>query len=178
MARQQPPFGRGVVSWTNVWRRACRDDEEKLRDRYPEHDDYSATNMHSLRGLALGQAAELESALGEIIRTLDPSAKLDKQTAGQRLRWVEKLVDIDDWAWELEAIEKAVKTRNRLAHNEIQIGSVWRDYATGDGGEFVPVISLLGQVDYDESDLLSDLSLMQHATLMAIEILRSQLGGT
>jgi len=154
----------------NIWRDMYWDDE--LNDLYGPHDDEAATRMHRLRGLVLGQAGELESILGEILVTIDPQANIGGRTAGQLLSEVKKHLG-DEWTRELELLRDAIKVRNYITHNRIEIGSVWRDYATGDGGEWVPVVSTVGGDLYDESNLKRDLEIMQVATWEAVAILHA-----
>jgi hypothetical protein len=55
-----------VVSWYTVW--------ESL---YPNlegfHNDHDAKKMHRLRGLIISRATEVESALKELVRHLEPN---------------------------------------------------------------------------------------------------------
>lgn len=59
---------------------------------------------------------------------------------------------------------EAIERRNRLVHSTVEIGEVWREYADGSGGEWVHVITAMGEDDCDEHDLRSDLALQQQAT--------------
>ncbi|TKK90423.1 hypothetical protein FDA94_05320 [Herbidospora galbida] len=167
MAYSEPFFGDRVVSWTNIW-----------TDLYPEdpynpHDDHAAFTMQRLRGTVLAQAAELEDVMSAIIEHLDPQARSKRRTAGQALHAINSALtpaDKDFWIYELEVIDRAIKSRNRIAHNRITIGSAWTDYATG-GGEWTPVVSMIGNDLYDEGDLLVDLNLQQLATRDAVRLL-------
>jgi len=153
-----------------------------VRDElYPEpdspdgpHDDAQAAEMHRLRGLVMAQASETEEVLGLILRHLDPAAKITRP-AGTLLRDVRSHLSShseENWADTLDLLDQAIKQRNHAAHNTVTIGSVWRDYATG-GGEYVPVISLLGTEEYSETDLIDDLALQQQATAAAVRLLHS-----
>jgi len=136
--------------------------------------DYYKAEMNRLRGNAIVQAAETEAVLAEILRILDPSATNRTRTAGQLIAEIKKRLDahtLGRWSWALCAITEAIERRNRIVHDTVQIGYSWRDYATGDGGEHVPVISLLGTKDMDEVDLRNDLERQQEATESAIKIL-------
>ena len=77
---------------------------------------------------------------------------------------------LDRWSQALGVIEEAIKRRNRIVHDTVQVGYSWREYATG-GGTHVAVISLLGNEDRDEVDLQNDLNLQRRATRDAIEVL-------
>jgi hypothetical protein len=124
-------------------------------------------------GVAIVQAAETEAVLAEILCILDPSADRARPS-GRLLTAVEKKLDtqtLDRWSWELDVIDAAIKRRNRIVHDTVQIGYTWRDFATGDGGHYVQVISLLGAEDRDEADLRNDLDLQRRATQYAIEVL-------
>jgi hypothetical protein len=132
-----------------------------------------AVEINRLRGVAIVQAAETEAVLGEILSTLDASANLARP-AGPLLDAVRKQLDVqtlDRWSRQFEVIDAAIKRRNRIVHDTVRIGYSWCEYATGDGGEHVPVISLLGAEDTDECDLRNDLHLQQRATRSAIEVL-------
>ena len=96
--------------------------------------------MNRLRGVAIVQAAETEAVLGEILRVLDPSAGRTL-TAGSLLAAVGKQLEAqapDRWSQALGVIDAAIKRRNRIVHNTVQVGYSWREYATG-GGTHVPV---------------------------------------
>jgi hypothetical protein len=168
MAQTEPRFGEQVMSWPNVW-----------SDLYPDlafdpHDDAIAISMHRLRGLVIAQATEVEDVLGAILDHLDPSDAGRRRTAGNRLWEIKARLnarDRDGWADTLDLLDHAVKSRNHASHNTVKIGSSWRDYATGDGGEWVPVVSTMGGELYDEQDLQRDLALQQEATVEAVRLL-------
>jgi hypothetical protein len=115
----------------------------------PEEDEpsghWDAVEMNRLRGVAVVQAAETEAVLAEILRILDPSPRRTL-TARHLLDAVRKQLDaqtLDRWSQALGVIEAAIKRRNRIVHDTVQVGYSWREYATG-GGTHVAVISLLG----------------------------------
>lgn len=162
-------FGDRVVSWQTVWGHL-----------YPEydadpHDDAAATEMHRLRGLVMAQCAETEAVLGLIVKRLDPSADIERRMAGQLLKDVRRLLLAHyDASWEehLLVVDRAIKRRNHAVHSSVTIGSSWAPYVTG-GGEWVPVISLMGGREYDEMDLRRDLALQQEATITAVRLFHS-----
>lgn len=162
------PFGERVVSWKTVWQRLYPSDEGE------SHDDEAASEMHRLRGLVIGQAAETEFVLGQILCLLDPAAKIDRPS-GSLLYDIRAKLDPDDATrcdGDLQTVDDAIKRRNRVVHSVAAIGSVWVSYARGWGGEWVPVISILGYDEYNESDLMSDLVSQQQATVAAIQVWR------
>jgi hypothetical protein len=138
--------------------------------------DYDAAEMNRLRGVAIVQAAETEAVLAEILRLLDSSASR-KGPAGNLMKAVRKRLDahtLGRWSWALDTIDEAIKRRNKIVHYTVQIGYSWREYATGGGGEHVPVISYLSNEDRDECDereLEGVLELQRRATESAIEVL-------
>jgi len=163
--------GEEFLSWREMWKRMY-----PMYCVSPEEDEPSgnkdAAEMNRLRGVAIVQAAETEAVLAEILRFLGASP--DRLTAGQLLGAIEERLDshtLGDWSWELDIIGQATERRNRLVHDTVAIGYSWREYATGDGGEHVPVISLLGTEDVDEVDLQKCLALQRRSTHYAIEIL-------
>lgn len=166
MTLPEPQFGERMIAWPNIW-----------SGLYPEdpcdpHDDHGAFTMQRLRGLVLAQAAEVEDVLKAILSHLDQTSGRRRRTAGQILRSIEAGLDPDDrdfWIDELDLFDRAIKCRNHIAHNRVDIGSVWTDYATG-GGEWTPVVSTIGGELYDEVDLLRDLNLQQLATRDAVRL--------
>jgi hypothetical protein len=76
------------------------------------------------------------------------------------------------WTKELQVIDRAIKIRNHVTHSPVRIGSSWRDYSTA-GGEWVAVISTMGDKEYDEHDLRQDLALQQEAIEAAVRVLHS-----
>jgi hypothetical protein len=160
------------VTWREMWKRMY-----PVQGIMPEDDEPSghteAAEMNRLRGVAIVQAAEIEAVLAEILTYLDRSAQRARP-AGALLIAIKKLLDaqtLDFWLWAFEAIDEAIRLRNRIVHDTVQIGYSWREFATDDGGHHIPVISLLGDVDRDEQDLRTDLVLLQEATQSAIEVL-------
>lgn len=164
---RQPKFGEAVVSWVTVW------NELYPEESYDPHDDQHAFDIHRLRGLVMAQAAETEAVLGMILLALDPNQRIDRP-GGHLLRSVRQRLSAQAksaWPHSLDLIDKAIKRRNRVVHDSVQIGSTWLPYRTGDGGEWVPVISLMGGNECDENDLREDLALQQQATCEAVRIL-------
>lgn len=164
-----PTFGETTVSWQTVWNYMFPG------QGYDLHDDAEAAGMHRLRGLVMAQGAETETVLGKIVARLDPSTEVERRTAGQLLTDVRRLLAVPvatQWADALRLIEQAIRRRNHAVHSPVTIGRTWRPYATG-GGEPVPMISLMNDGEYDESDLLRDLALQQDATVAAVRLLHS-----
>lgn len=165
--RVDPPYGERVVSWRTVLQEL-----EKDFGGEPEF-EHIAGELYRLRGLVMAQCAETEAVLGQILGVLDPSAAPDTRTAGQLLSALEQRLPAglrSRWAPALVDIREAIRSRNRVVHADVTIGSSWVPYATG-GGEYVPVISMMGHDAYDQSDLLRDLVLQQKATVLAVRLL-------
>ena len=165
------------VSWREMWRQLYPTKDNRLwRSQEPPDGpagDGDSLDMNRLRGAAIVQAAETEAVLGELLNNLDPSARR-AQPAGVLLTAVRRRLDAqtsDHWAEGLDFIAMAIKRRNMLVHNTVTVGYVWREYGSGDGGEYVPVISQLGNEMYDEEDLRKDIELQRNATLRAVELL-------
>ncbi|MGH3887988.1 MAG: hypothetical protein ACRDSZ_15755 [Pseudonocardiaceae bacterium] len=162
-------FGERVVSWQTVW------DHLYLEYDADPHDGAAAAEMHRLRGLVMAQCAETEAVLRLIGKRLDPPADMERRMAGQLLKDVRRLLSAhSDARWEeyLLAVDRAIKRRNHAVHSSVTIGSSWAPYVTG-GGEWVPVISLMGGGEYDEMDLRRDLALQQEATIAAVRLFYS-----
>lgn len=161
----KPRFGEAAVSWQTVW--------DCLYPDYTDapHDDAAASEMHRLRGLVMAQCAETETVLGKIATHLDGSLSVERRTAGQLLQIIRRLLGEagEEWTADLRLIDDAVKRRNHAVHSPVTIGSDWMPYATG-GGEWVPVISFMGEGCYDEADLRRDLALQHEATVAAVRI--------
>jgi hypothetical protein len=161
-------YGENVVSWQTVW-----------NDLFPQdppewHDDDAAAEMHRLRGLITAQAAETEDALGRILQSLETSANVER-SAGALLHDVRKSLRKrggSQYDQDLKIVDAAIEKRNRAVHQSVTIGSTSFDYATG-GGEFVPVISLMGGDEYGEVELREDLALQHQATAAAVTVLRA-----
>ncbi|WP_410648707.1 hypothetical protein [Amycolatopsis sp. cmx-4-54] len=181
--RPEPRFGVYSVSWSDAKNQMYPLPDEDGRG---QPDDSSADEMNRLRGLIMVQAAETEAVLGEVLLHLDPEAKPGKMMAGSLFNAVwDALLDSDRhyWEYELYWIRQAQKLRNRAVHHRPVVGFSWRDYSSGAGGEWVPVISFLGYEAkkpgeksaipkiYNEQDLLGDLAEQQTAMAFAIEIL-------
>ncbi|GGZ92427.1 hypothetical protein ACFOOM_23050 [Streptomyces echinoruber] len=167
MTTRSPHYGIRAVSWSAV-----------QADRYPHHPDIAywdgteAAELNRLRGLVVVQAAETEAVLGMILSRLDPAARID-QPAGRLLQNIRQKIDgfcDTEWPPALDLIEAAVKRRNRVVHDSPTIGRVWRGYATG-GGEWVHVLTTLGDDECDAGTLVGDLTLQQDATAAAVELL-------
>lgn len=142
---------------------------------YDPHDDEQAAEMQRIKGLVIAQAAEVEVALEQIAKRLEPTPAVGYRTMGRLAKDIRRLLDAESakiWSDQLHIIDQAVKNRNQVAHNPVRIGSSWRDYATG-GGEWVAVVSTIGSELYDEYDLRKDLVLQQDATEAAVRILHS-----
>lgn len=163
-----PRFEEAAVSWMTVWDRLFPE------DTFDPHDDAEASEMHRLRGLVMAQAAETERVLGMISKRLAPDKRVDVPS-GVLLKVIRGVLNdqqVNEWSSQLAMIEAAIKRRNRVVHDTIEVGSSWMPYATG-GGEWVPVITLLGDEMHDESDLRDDLANQQDATCEAVRILRA-----
>jgi hypothetical protein len=163
----EPPYGERVVSW-----RAVCDEFEPDLDSQPEFAELAA-GIYQLRGLVMAQGAETEAALGRVLSVLDPSTDGATRTAGQLLTVLRQRLPSDlrsQWDSALDTIGSAIKSRNRVVHADVSVGSSWAPYATG-GGEYVPVISLMGGEDYSEAELRRDLVLQQEATILAVRVL-------
>ena len=162
-------YGENVVSWLAVW--------DRFYPPYADapHDDSAAAGMQRFKGLVVAQAAEVEAALGELVARLEPQANAARRTAGNLAREARRLLSAagaNSWTNELNLIDRAVKSRNRVAHLPVRIGSSWFPYVGGGGG-WEPVISFLGEEMYDEMDLREDLMLQQAATEAVVHILHS-----
>ncbi|MCX4878109.1 MULTISPECIES: hypothetical protein [unclassified Streptomyces] len=168
MTTESPRYGVRAIAWSTI-----------QADQYSHHrpdtaywDGSEATELNRLRGLVVVQAAETEAVLGMILSRLDPAARID-----QPARWLvqnirQKIDGFCDTEWPpaLDLIEAATKRRNRVVHDSPTIGRVWREYATG-GGEWVHVVTMLGDDDCDSGTLVGDLALQQDATAAAVELL-------
>lgn len=166
-------FGEKAVTWGDVQGYLYRLPNE---NGYSLPGDDDAYMMNRLRGLVMVQAAETEGVLGQVLLELNPDANPSRLMAHKVLVEVWGHLSPSDrrrWSAHMTVIRRAQKKRNKVVHERVTIGSVWRDYATGDGGEWVPVISFLGDTDYAEHDLRRDLALQQAATVLALEILHS-----
>jgi len=168
MTTRSPRYGIRAISWSTI-----------QADRYPRHrpdtaywDGTEAAELNRLRGLVVVQAAETEAVLGRILSRLDPAARTD-QPAGRLVHNIRQKIDgfcDTEWPPALDLIDAAVKRRNRVVHDSPTIGRVWREYATG-GGEWVHVVTMLGDDACDTGILVGDLALQQDATAAAVELL-------
>ncbi|MEU1842413.1 hypothetical protein [Micromonospora sediminicola] len=153
--RRDLKFGEAAVSWQTVWSGLDPDPDRS----YPPHNDRLAAPMHRLRGLLMAQAAETEAVLGRIFEQLEPSQQVGRRTAGQLLRIIQQWHSRDllaGWSESLTDVDEAIQRRNRLVHSTVEVGEVWREYADGSGGEWIHVITKMGEDDRDEHDLLSE----------------------
>ncbi|MEU9521824.1 hypothetical protein [Streptomyces sp. NPDC048224] len=167
MTTESPRYGIRAISWSTV-----------QADQYPDHPDTAywdgteALELNRLRGMVVVQAAATEAVLGMILLRLDPIARTD-QPAGRLLQNIRQKIDCfcdTEWPPALDLIDAAVKRRNRVVHDSPTIGRVWREYATG-GGEWVHVLTELGDDECDTESLVGDLALQQGATAAAVELL-------
>ncbi|MFI9269395.1 hypothetical protein ACIGXM_01525 [Kitasatospora sp. NPDC052896] len=170
--KSQPRYGEHVVSWTTIWDELNPDPDDA---GVPPHGDHEAAEMHRLRGLVMAQAAETEAALGAILKQVDPAVNIERMTAGQLLSTLQQKLSPNagsNQAIALDFIRQAIRRRNHSVHNTVRVGHSWRSYTTG-GGEWVSVISIMGDSEYDEHDLLADLAFQQEATVAAARLLMS-----
>jgi hypothetical protein len=158
-----------VLSWMTLWNSLYPEDRA-----FDPHDDRAAEEMHRLRGLVMAQAAETEAVLGQILGLLDPTANPERP-AGALLKNVYEELQrraIATHEAALAEVDAAIRQRNRAVHDAVVIGSTWMPYATGGGGHWEPVISLMNGKPYDESDLRRDLDMQRKATASAVRIYR------
>jgi hypothetical protein len=163
----EPRHGERAVSW-----RAIYDELEPDLDNEPEFAELAA-EMYRLRGLVMAQGAETEAALGQVLSVLDPSTNAPTRTAGQLLNVLRQRLPPDfrsQWDSALDGIERAIKSRNRVVHADVRIGSSWVPYATG-GGEYVPVIGLMGGDGLLGGRSSWRVLLQQEATVLAVRLL-------
>ncbi|MEH0934030.1 hypothetical protein [Micromonospora psammae] len=161
-------FRERAVSWRTVW-----------NELYPEdgndpHDDDYAAEMHRLRGLIMAQAAETEAVLGMILVRLDSGQNVARPVGQLLLSIRQKLDDQrrSTWSDSLDLMYDAIKRRNEAVHRPVEVGSSWAPYSTGDGGDWIPVITLMCDQEYDEQRLRRDLALQLRATREAVRLLR------
>ena len=159
----QLPYGEQVVSWLTVLADLAPPDD--WADLW--HDDATAGEFHRLRGLALSQASEAEAVLGEILEVLAPHVRRDRP-AGVLLKDVKTNLPSEvraEFPETLQLIETAIRRRNRLVHDTIEIGPSWRD------GQYVPMTVRLGSVEVSEARLRDEIGLQQDATRAAVMLL-------
>jgi hypothetical protein len=149
---QWPPFS--VRPWLTVH------DSRLPSDGTPwDHDPIAEANisrrLHEMRGLVIGQVAEVESLLfhiGEQTRrryqgTLPSRPR--RMGAGGALQDVKELLAVlalgDEFAAEIEQIHKVIALRNRLVHGVIRIGFS----QPGDQGPLEPVVYMFTENDDD-----------------------------
>ncbi|WP_139342383.1 MULTISPECIES: hypothetical protein [Protofrankia] len=164
----EPKFGEKTVSWQTVWDHLYPEYDEF--DLYAPHDDGAASDMHRLRGLVATQCAETEAVLGKIALHFDKSLNVERRTAGQLLHEVRRLLGEakEKWATELTAIDGAIRRRNHVIHSPATIASD----RIGDG-DWVPVLSFIGDDIYDEGNLRRDLALQHEAIIAAVRLFHS-----
>lgn len=164
----EPKFGEKNVSWQTVLDHLYPEYDEF--DLYPPHDDDAASDMHRLRGLVATQCAETETVLGKIALHFDKSLNIERRTAGQLLNEVRRLLGPvkEKWAAELTVIDDAIRRRNHVIHSPVTIASD----RIGDG-DWVPVLSFIGNDIYDEKNLRRDLALQHEATIAAVRLFHS-----
>ncbi|SHH32987.1 hypothetical protein [Streptomyces sp. 3214.6] len=169
MTTESPRYGIRAISWSAI-----------QADRYPHEPDTAywdgteIAELNRLRGLVVVQAAETEAVLGMILSRLNPTARTD-QPAGRLLLHIRQRIDgfcDTEWPPALDLIDAAVRRRNRVVHDSPTIGRVWREYATG-SGEWVHVLTQLGDDECNTNSLVGDLALQQDATAAAVELLNS-----
>jgi len=128
-------------------------------DHDPEQEATISRRMHELRGLVVGQVAEIESALLDIaseIRDRHPGPLPNRQKqkgAGGALNDVRKLLPtllVDDGlARELALIDQVIRRRNKLMHARIHVGFS----RLGPHSGLEPVIYLLHENDAAEASI-------------------------
>ncbi|MEV5710254.1 hypothetical protein [Actinoallomurus sp. NPDC052274] len=165
-----PMFGERVRSWESVWSLEFPEEMDALY-----RNDSDTKGMQRLRGLVIAQCVETETILGKIVKRLDQTINIEGRTTGGLLEDARTLLGDEAKKWEkdLLLIGEAIECRNHTVHSCVTMGCSWADYATGDGGEWVPVSAMMGDEDYSESDLLCDLDLQQRATVRAVHLLHS-----
>jgi len=174
--RQQPRFGERVVAWHRLDGEYRSADDATAEDPYDEGPDEerAEAELNRLRGLVMAQAAEAEAVLGVMVRMLDPDAKVDI-AAGVLLNKLRKLLIPVDFLHEyhdadLDDIARAIKARNKAVHGTARVGYSWVDYQTG-GGEWMQVISLVGDQDWGELALRWCLAMQPRAVFDAVYLM-------
>ena len=150
MSVKWPPLV--VRSWQGILYGRDRESFEGW-DHDPEEEATISRRMHELRGLVVGQVAEIESALLDIaseIRGRHPEPLPNRQKrkgAGGALNDVRKLLPTlsvgDGLARELALIDQVIRRRNRLMHARIHVGFI----RLGPRSGLEPVIYLLLEND-------------------------------
>ena len=156
MSAKWPPLV--VRSWYGVLYERDREYSFDL-DYDPEQEATISRRMHEIRGLVVGQVAEIESALLGIaseIRARHPGPlpnRPKRMGAGGALNDVRKLLPVlsvnDNLARELALIEEVIRRRNKLIHARIHVGFS----RLGPHSGLEPVIYLLQENDAVEADI-------------------------
>lgn len=156
MSAKWPPLV--VRSWYGVLYERDREYSFDL-DYDPEQEATISQRMHELRGLVVGQVAEIESALLEIaseIRDRHPGPLPNRQKrkgAGGALNDVRKLLPMlfvnDGLTRELTLIGQVIRRRNKLIHARIHVGFS----RLGPHSGLEPVIYLLQENDAAEANI-------------------------
>ncbi|MEU8632552.1 hypothetical protein AB0C38_10315 [Amycolatopsis sp. NPDC048633] len=174
--RRQPQFGERVVAWHRLDDEGRSADDSTIEGSCGEGPDEerAEAELNRWRGLVMAQAAEVEAVLGVMVRMLDPNAKVDI-AAGLLLNKLRKLLIPLDFLHEyhdadLDDIARAIKARNKAVHGTARVGYSWVDYQTG-GGEWMQVISLVGDQDWSELELRWCLSMQQRAAFDAVYLM-------
>lgn len=152
MGVRWPPLA--VRTWQGALN--SRDPEYREFDLEHEVEAIESMRLHELRGLIVGQVAELESLLLHItseirVRYGGPLPVRSKRRgaggAPSDLRGLLKTVFLgDELAEELETIGLSIRRRNWLVHGRIHVGLS----QLGPYGALEPVISLLFENDEDD----------------------------
>ena len=115
----------------------------------------------------MSQASEMEAALAQVLGILDREHNRDRPAGVLLKAAMAKLPEevLADFRASIELLDAAIKRRNRLVHDRIEIGSSWQQ------GQYVPVIALLGAEEVSEESLRVELALQQEATKAAVMLL-------
>lgn len=147
------------------------EEEEPFPAREPENPE---AKMNYLRGLIMVQGTETEAVLKQLVDALNIEMK-GSPTGGKLANALRSTLADHPEAncnAQLEVIDKAVRRRNRSVHDTADVAITWRNYTTGDGGDWIEVDSTLGDISWSENDLRKDLALQQEGTVAALEICR------
>jgi hypothetical protein len=130
MRIEWPPLA--VRSWPGALDSRMPPDEYYDRDHDYVQEAAESRPLHELRGLVVGQVAEIEGLLLYIASTIRsqwagplPSRKKWRSAGGalhDLRRLLSSLALQDELAVELETIWKTIQRRNRLVHGRIHIG--------------------------------------------------------
>jgi hypothetical protein len=132
------------------------------RDHDPIEEAVISRPLHELRGLIVGQVAEIESLLLHVAQEIRDRhtgtlpGRQKRKGAGGALQDVRKLLAAlaleDELSAELERTGRVIDRRNRLVHGVIHIGFSRLDPQA----PLEPVISLLFENDSNEAMLVGD----------------------